>query len=173
MPITYEITRDLASNTIELTILQDGAQVSCRNYHPSQRDELLADSNGEAQAIVTEAGWTDAYIASVLAAEQAAAAAYEEQRMPKPAVIAQGRELREKILNRLAGIQLNTTDPQEIAAIQSARQALLDFTSHPSVVSATTGAETKAAVMQIWYQTASALIASAPSTQSVFVGMGL
>lgn len=71
--LTYEITRDLASNTIELTVLQDGAQVSCRNYHPSQRDELLADSNGEAQTVVTEAGWTDAYIASVLAAEQAAA----------------------------------------------------------------------------------------------------
>lgn len=71
--LTYEITRDLASNTIELTILQDGAQVSCRNYHPSQRDELLADSNGEAQTVVTEAGWTDAYIASVLAAEYAQA----------------------------------------------------------------------------------------------------
>lgn len=171
--ISYIINRDVSSNTIELITLVDGVKQSCRNYHPSQRDELLANSNGAAQSIVSQAGWTDAYIASVLAAEQTAAAAYEEQRMPKPAVIAQWRDLREKILNRLAGTQLNTTDPQEIAAIQSARQALLDFTSHPSVVSATTGAETKAAVMQIWYQTESALIASAPSAKSVFVGMVL
>lgn len=70
---TYRITHDISSNTIELATLQDGAQVHCQNYHPSQRDELLAASAGEAQAVVDAAGWTDAHIASVLAAEYAVA----------------------------------------------------------------------------------------------------
>lgn len=73
MITTYQITRDPASNTIELVTLNDGEQVSRRNYHPSQRDELLANSNGAAQSIVNQAGWTDAYIASILTAERAAA----------------------------------------------------------------------------------------------------
>lgn len=75
MPKTYRITHDIASNTIELTIIQDGAQVHCQNYHPSQRDELLLASEGVAAPYVQIAGWTDAYIADLLAQEQAEAAA--------------------------------------------------------------------------------------------------
>lgn len=67
--MTNIITFDASSNTIELVKTINGDRVLARNYHPSQRDELLVDSNGEAQSVITDAGWTDAYIASVIAAE--------------------------------------------------------------------------------------------------------
>lgn len=72
---TYIITHDLASNTIELTTIQDGSRIICRNYHPSQRDELLLASEGVAAPYVQIAGWTDAYITNLLAKEAADAAA--------------------------------------------------------------------------------------------------
>lgn len=91
----------------------------------------------------------------------------------KAATMAKARELRELILNRLTGIQVNTTDVPTIAAIQAARQALLDFTADAAVVAAVTGEATKQAVLLRWYAIASALTASAPTAASVFVGMGL
>lgn len=72
MATTYQITHDLASNYIELRTIVDGVAVACRNYHPAQRNELLADSANVAAPYVQLAGWTDAYIASRLAAEAAA-----------------------------------------------------------------------------------------------------
>lgn len=126
MPITYEITRYVASNTIELTILQDGAQVSCRNYHPSQRDELLLHSNGEAQAIVTEAGWTDAYIASVLAAERAAADALlpDAIRAERDARINQTAWRYERYARE---VRMGLTPTDNIASLDAYIQALADI----------------------------------------------
>lgn len=88
-------------------------------------------------------------------------------------VLAQTRVLRETALNRLTGIQLNTNDAPTVAAIQAARSALLNITSDVGVIAATDGSSTKAAIMAAWRSIASALATAAPSTASVFVGLGM
>lgn len=74
MATTHRFTHDLASNTIEHTIVTDGVQSGSRNYSPTQRDELLTNSGGTAAPYCSIAGWTDEYIAAVLAEEQRLAA---------------------------------------------------------------------------------------------------
>lgn len=91
----------------------------------------------------------------------------------KAAVLVQVRLLREIALNRLTGIQLNTTDAPTIAALQVARISLLNITTNVDVIAATDGATTKLAVTVAWRNIAAALIAAAPAEASVFVGLGM
>lgn len=86
-------------------------------------------------------------------------------------VLAQTRVLRETVLNRLTGIQLNTTDAQTIDAIKAARASLLDITADAGVVAATDGEETKAAIISAWKIIAADLAAATPTAASVFAGM--
>lgn len=91
----------------------------------------------------------------------------------KTAVLMQARSLREIVLNRLAGIQLNTTDAPTITAIKAARTELLNITSDANVKAAADGETTKAAIMAAWKIIATALAKSAPEAASVFAGLGL
>lgn len=89
----------------------------------------------------------------------------------KTLILNSARELREKVLNRLTGIQLNTADQAVVAAIQAARTDLLNITTCPSVVSATDSEGIKAAVMAEWSRIALALVTVAPSAASTFKGL--
>jgi hypothetical protein len=92
----------------------------------------------------------------------------------KIAVLEQARSLRETVLNRLTGIQLNTasTNTTTLSALQAARLSLLNITTNSGVVAATDGASTKTAIMTAWTTIASTLSAAAPSAASVFIGLG-
>lgn len=74
MATTHRFTHDLASNTIEHTVIEDGVQKGSRNYSAPQRDELLANSANAAAPYCALAGWTDEYVAAVIAEEQRLAA---------------------------------------------------------------------------------------------------
>lgn len=93
----------------------------------------------------------------------------------KLAILDQVRALRETVLNRLTGIQLNTsaTDTVTIAALQAARTSLLNITSSAGVMAATDGASTKAAIMSAWTSIAPTLSAAAPTAAKVFVGLAM
>lgn len=91
----------------------------------------------------------------------------------KAAVLAQARMIRETVLNRLTGIQLNSTDAPTIAAIKTARSSLLNITADVSVRAATDAASTKTAIVAAWKTIAAALDAAAPAAASVFTGMGM
>ena len=79
----------------------------------------------------------------------AAEAAVEAVRLARAEYLAEVREMREDLLNRLTGIAMaaqlqgDTTLP---AAFVQARKRLLDITKVASVVNSTTAAECKAAV---------------------------
>lgn len=91
----------------------------------------------------------------------------------KTAMLAQARLIRETVLNRLTGIQVNTADAPTIAAIQAARLALLNITADAGVVAAADGTSTKVAIMSAWRAIALTLAAASPSAASVFVGLGM
>lgn len=79
------------------------------------------------------------------------------------AVLSEVRELREKILNRLAGIgftALASGDTKTADAIIVARQSLLDITKAPSVLAATDADELKAAVLAAYR----AIVMAAPAS---------
>ena len=63
------VIHDSVTNTIEATV----PGVSCRNYSSPQRDEMIATFGAEIMPFVEQAGWTDTYVANVIAAEVAAA----------------------------------------------------------------------------------------------------
>jgi hypothetical protein len=90
----------------------------------------------------------------------------------KIAVLEQARSLRETVLNRLTGIQLNTTVAATITAIQAARTALLNITADAGVVAATDGPTTHTAIMAAWKVIDTNLSTAAPSVASVFAGLG-
>lgn len=103
MATTHRFTHDLASNTIEHTVVTDGLHTASRNYSAIQRDELLANSANAAAPYVQIAGWTDAYIAALVAEEQRlaaeaqarvdaeAAAAHEAEVQRQMAIIAEAQ----------------------------------------------------------------------------------
>lgn len=73
------------------------------------------------------------------------------------------RELREKILNRLAGIGLvamASSDGSTLAAIIDARQKLLDITKDPGAVAAATCAALEAAIKAAY----TAIVMAAPTS---------
>ncbi len=106
---------------------------------------------------------TPAPTASEIAAAQA---------KDKLAVLEQARVLRETVLNRLTGIQLNTTVAATITAIQAARTALLNITADPGVIAAIDGPTTHAAIMSAWKVIDTNLSTAAPAVASVFAGLG-
>lgn len=112
--------------------------------------------------------WRDGAWVVVASTAQAEAAAEG-----KAAVLAQARMIRETVLNRLTGIQLNSTDAPTIAAIKAARASLLNITADAGVLASTDAASTKAAVVAAWKTIAETLAASAPPAASVFAGMGM
>lgn len=136
-------------------------------------DALLANatSTGYVHAEVRQI--TDAELRALIAARTEAQKTPETRAAEKDAVIKQAKALRETILNRLTGIQVNTINQTEIDAIKAARQSLLDFPTNPAVIAATDGATTKTAVLAVWYATAAALTAAAQPAASAFTGMGM
>lgn len=89
----------------------------------------------------------------------------------KAAVLEQARLMREVALNRLTGIQLNTTVSATITSIQAARTALLNITADAGVVASTDGQTTHAAIMSAWKVIDTNLATDAPSVASVFAGL--
>lgn len=80
-------------------------------------------------------------------AMQAAAAAAVQTDMD--AYLAEVRDLRERLLNRIAGIAtaaLATSDQDTVDAFVTARQRLLDITKIPAALAATTRAELETAI---------------------------
>lgn len=100
----------------------------------------------------------------------------DELAAQKTAVLKQARTIRETVLDRLTGLRVNDIDPADtvsLAAIAVARTALKDLPLHPSVLAATDGASTKAAILARWYEIAATLSATAQPVASAFVGLGL
>lgn len=79
------------------------------------------------------------------------------------------RSVRETILNRLAGIQLNTENAAEIAAIKQARIDMLNITA--VAATAVNSGEAKTAIMAEWKRIALALALAAPAAATVFKGL--
>lgn len=99
-----------------------------------------------------------------------------ELQAEKDAMLTQARDIREQILNRLSGIlvaYLAAGDTSHNAAIEAARQGLLNMPADPRVVAATDGASTKTAVMAVYGEIAKALATADPASVSAFNGMSL
>lgn len=100
----------------------------------------------------------------------------DELTAQKTAALAQARQLREIALDRLGGLAGRADragDPATAAACDAAAVALLTITDVSSVIAATDGPSTQAALTIEWRNIAATLAASAPSAVSVFVGLGL
>lgn len=95
----------------------------------------------------------------------------DAQILEKTAVLNQVRAVREIALNRLTGLQLNTTVAATISAIQAARTALLNITADAGVIAAVDGAGTRAAISAVWLATSAALTKNAPSAAGAFAGL--
>lgn len=145
MPISYvtEITGIQPNGIVEFrtTEINDGV----KTYH---RGAVCPGDDYSAQPDVVRNACADAHTPEVVLAYQLANATdYTSQ---KAAVLAQARELRDKIFDRLNGIQLDYviagSTPTGVAAIATAKVGLKDITTHATVVAAVTGAETTAAL---------------------------
>lgn len=95
----------------------------------------------------------------------------DAQALEKAVVLNQVRAMRETVLNRLTGLQLNTTVAATITAIQAARTALLNITADAGVVAAVDGGGTRAAISAIWKTIAANLTTAAPTAASAFTGL--
>lgn len=93
--------------------------------------------------------------------------------LPVEVALKETREVREKVLNRLTGIQINATDQNSIIAIQTARTDLLNITACTGMASATDYDSTKATIMAEWKRIALALATAAPSAASAFSGLDM
>lgn len=103
----------------------------------------------------------------------------------KALVLAQARELRDKIFSRLNGIQQDLewdrfkgvlTDAQaipQVDGIMAAKAALKDITTYAPVVAATTGAETTAALTARYGQLVTALYATSQYAYTAFNGLDI
>lgn len=101
----------------------------------------------------------------------------------KAIVLAQARELRDKIFSRLNGIQQDLewnrfkcvlADAQaipQIDGIVAAKAALKDITTYPTVAAAVTGAETTAALKARYAQLVPALYAASQYAYTAFNGL--
>lgn len=88
----------------------------------------------------------------------------------------EGRKLREAVLARLNGIQLDASlsgDAVTVSAVAAAKQALKDITKDPGVVAATDSATVKTAFMARYYQIVSDLNAACPYAVTAFRGLDL
>lgn len=103
----------------------------------------------------------------------------------KEAVLAQARELRDKIFARLNGIQQDmewlmargviteaAAIPQ-IDGIMAAKAGLKDITEHPTVLSATNGADTVAALKAQYARLVATLYVASPYAITAFNGLGV
>lgn len=113
-----------------------------------------------------------------------AAAIYAQQGLlEKTAILNQARELREKTFLRLNGIQQElewnkargtltaaVVDPQ-VEGIMTAKAGLKDITTYATIVAATTGAETTAALKVRYAQLVAALYAASPYACTAFNGL--
>lgn len=88
----------------------------------------------------------------------------------KQAVLTKMRTIRDTILMRLNGIQLDSEDAAVIAATRTAKQGLLDITGHTTVQAATGGAETEAAIKAVYQGLVADLYAAAPYAVTAFRG---
>lgn len=101
----------------------------------------------------------------------------------KTPILNQARELREKIFLRLNGIQQELewskargtltaaeVDPQ-VDGIMTAKAGLKDITTYATIVAATTGAETTAALKVRYAQLVAALYAASPCAYTAFNGL--
>jgi len=133
-------------------LLADGVRVlSCGAATPAEMTALCAKYQAEADAQKVKDTMT-------CAAEKAAA-------------IKKVRDLREIALNRIAGMHTVSIDAVVLAALASARVSLLNITSGGSVLAATDGAATHAALTTAWNSTAATLATSAPSAANIFTGL--
>lgn len=93
---------------------------------------------------------SDAEHRALIAARDVASKTPAMRLLEKDAVLTQAKELRDKIFARLNGIQLDYTitgnNPTGVAAIAAAKVGLRDITTHATVIAATDGAETTAAL---------------------------
>lgn len=101
----------------------------------------------------------------------------------KAAVLAQARDLRDKIFSRLNGIQQDTewqmsrgiiTEAVAIPRVDgivAAKEGLKGITTYSTVVAATTGAETVAAIKARYTQLVTALYAVNPYACTAFSGL--
>lgn len=101
----------------------------------------------------------------------------------KAAILEQARLMREVALNRLTGIRSKrmwdysqgvnvAAATSDITAIAAADAALRNIPSDASVIAATDGPSTHAAVMALWKTIDTNLSTAAPSVASVFAGLG-
>lgn len=108
----------------------------------------------------------------------------ESQPVPDPVVVAEnekqslldtGRAMRETVLARLNGIQLDAMiagDSATVTAIATTKQELKDITIWPDVVSSTDGA-TKTAFLARYYEIVAELEIASPYAVTAFRGLDL
>ncbi len=107
-------------------------------------------------------------VASTAQAEAAAAG--------KAAVLAQAKMIRGQALDRLTGIRVNDilpTDTATLTAISAARTDLKNLPTCATVMAATDGDTTKAAVMTEWRRIALNLATDGPDAANAFAGLGM
>lgn len=93
----------------------------------------------------------------------------------KTPVLAQARELRDRIFSRLNGIQLDYViagnNPNGVAAIATAKAGLKEITTISAVLSATTGAEAELAIRGRYAELVDALRAADTYACTAFNGL--
>lgn len=113
--------------------------------------------------------WRDSAWVIVASTAQAEAAA-----AGKAAILAQAKTIREKVLDRLTGIRVNDvlpTDTATLNAISAARTDLKNLPTCATVMAATDGETTKAAVITEWKRIALALATASPYACTAFNGL--
>lgn len=134
----------------------------------TEEHAALLDAQSQGKRIEADASGFPVAVEHVPTADELAA--------QKTTVLAQVRQLRETALDRLGGLAGRADragDPATAAACDAAAVALLTITDAASVIAATDGPSTQAALTVEWRTIAATLVASAPSAVSVFVGLGL
>lgn len=103
----------------------------------------------------------------------ASTALSDAQAKERLAALVHARAVREVVLNRLTGLQLNSSAVSDISAIQAARAALLNITTIPSVQAAMDGASTIAALTAEWQNIFTAISMASPGSAGAFSGLSL
>lgn len=193
--ILKKVVHDAVSNTLEATWWDGFANVKCCNYAPPQKNNLLLDCGDDSTRRIDADGCIsdDSSFPTVLEYVEAlwtqevlnfwATSNAPDYAAEKAEVLRLARELRDKIFPRLNGIQQDlewnlsrsliteaVAIPQ-IEGIMAAKVGLREITTYSTVLAASTGAETTAAIKARYAQLVETLYAASPYACTAFNGM--
>lgn len=152
--------------------------MALQKLHPTVNGYGYSDDSTASALLASLSGWPQGVTLPTAVELEAEASALE-----KADILAQAKALRDRIFSRLNGIQQELewskarglltaaqVDPQ-VDGIMAAKAALKDITTYSTIVAATTGAETTAALKARYAQLVAALFAASQYAYTAFNGL--